>query len=135
MQTKTKNTTQPCDYCDQIEQMTARRHCPIHFEQVRLQQNVPETHGDPEYQSRIEAERLTWQLKLKSDRRLDSGKVPITESPLFGGSTQSDLFSDVNCADCGHPASSHFGGLFACADGACRCEWVINDGCSGEPGK
>lgn len=46
-----------------------------------------------EAQRRIEAERLTLEFRTKSTRRLDAGKAPMSESPLFGGSAQKELFS------------------------------------------
>lgn len=48
--------------------------------------------ADREYQSRIDAARCTAEMRTRSTRRLDTGKRPIEESPLFGGDAQSDLF-------------------------------------------
>ena len=48
--------------------------------------------ADPEYQTRIDAERVTAEFGSKSRRRLDAGRKPITESPLFGGEAQLSLF-------------------------------------------
>jgi hypothetical protein len=76
-----------CDYCDSIERMTGRRHCPIHPEFLETPR------GDPEFQSRIDAERCTRELATKSTKRVDSGKRPIEESPLFGGG-QKGLFDE-----------------------------------------
>lgn len=50
--------------------------------------------ADREYASRIDAERVTLQFARKSTRRLDTGKVPIEESPLFGGPRQTSLFNE-----------------------------------------
>jgi hypothetical protein len=41
---------------------------------------------------RIEGERLTLEFAAKSPRRVDGGKRPITDAPLFGGPAQEDLF-------------------------------------------
>lgn len=48
--------------------------------------------ADPEYHTRIDAERVTLQFGVKSNRPLDSGRKPITESPLFGGDAQTEMF-------------------------------------------
>lgn len=48
--------------------------------------------ADPEYQSRIDAERATAELANKSRKRVDSGKESIEDSPLFGGPRQGGLF-------------------------------------------
>lgn len=53
--------------------------------------NIP-GQSDPEYQTRIDADRATAQWKTASSRKLDSGKEPITDSPLFGGPAQGGLF-------------------------------------------
>lgn len=50
------------------------------------------TKGDCHLNLRFDAARVTLEFGQKSARRLDSGRVPITESPLFGGSAQSSLF-------------------------------------------
>jgi hypothetical protein len=60
-----------CDYCAEIQDMTA----------------------DTEYRTKIDAERVTAEFASASQRRLDRGKKPITESPLFGGEAQYSLFS------------------------------------------
>jgi hypothetical protein len=52
-----------------------------------------EAQVDPEYSSRIDAERVTLEFAQKSTRRLDSGKEPIEASPLFGGTLQGNLFA------------------------------------------
>lgn len=49
--------------------------------------------ADREYQTRIEAQRCTLEFAQKLSRRLDAGKSPIEESPLFGGRAQADLFT------------------------------------------
>ena len=48
--------------------------------------------ADTERGARIEAERVTLEFGSKSARRLDSGRRPITESPLFGGEPQESLW-------------------------------------------
>lgn len=48
--------------------------------------------ADTEWESRLDAERVTLELKQKSTRRVDSGKEPITDAPLFGGPAQGGLF-------------------------------------------
>jgi hypothetical protein len=47
-----------------------------------------------EQQARIEAERLTLAFRTPSNARLDTGRQPIEESPLFGGS-QLNLFEEA----------------------------------------
>lgn len=47
---------------------------------------------DREYQARLDAERVTAEFKTKSTRHIDAGKLPIEESPLFGGRAQGELF-------------------------------------------
>lgn len=42
--------------------------------------------------NRIQGERLTLALAAKSQRSIDRGKKPITDSPLFGGDSQNSLF-------------------------------------------
>ena len=48
--------------------------------------------GDPEYSSRIDAQRVTWEISSKSARKLDAGRRPISDAPLFGGPAQKGLF-------------------------------------------
>lgn len=48
--------------------------------------------ADTEYESRIDAERCTAEFGTKSTRRLDAGRKPIEDSPLFGGERQMGLF-------------------------------------------
>lgn len=48
---------------------------------------------DLERGSRIEAERVTLEFASRSTRRVDVGRRPITEAPLFGGPRQGNLFS------------------------------------------
>jgi hypothetical protein len=48
--------------------------------------------ADPEYQTRLDANRVTAEFGVKSARPLDAGKKPITDSPLFGGEAQGNLF-------------------------------------------
>lgn len=48
--------------------------------------------SDREFDSRLEAQRVTLQFAAKSSRRLDSGRLPMAESPLFGGPAQKELF-------------------------------------------
>ncbi len=40
----------------------------------------------------LTGEQLTAEFSQPSKRRLDRGKKPITESPLFGGDSQGSLF-------------------------------------------
>jgi hypothetical protein len=44
--------------------------------------------------SALDRDRLTALLAVRSERRLDSGKRPIEESPLFGGPAQLEFFSE-----------------------------------------
>ena len=48
--------------------------------------------ADTMRESQLEAERVTLEFRQKSSKRLDAGKVPILESPLFDGPAQGDLF-------------------------------------------
>ena len=48
--------------------------------------------ADTEYQTRIDAERVTAEFATHSARRLDGGRRPIAEAPLFGGEAQLSLF-------------------------------------------
>jgi len=48
--------------------------------------------ADTERESRLDAERVTLEFAQKSTRKLDAGKKPMTESPLFGGEAQGSLF-------------------------------------------
>jgi hypothetical protein len=50
--------------------------------------------ADPEYSTRIEAKRVTWEFSSKSTRRLDVGRESIEDSPLFGGKRQQGLFDE-----------------------------------------
>jgi hypothetical protein len=46
----------------------------------------------PEYQSRIDAERVTAEFKTPSQRPIDAGKKCIEDSPMFGGERQKGMF-------------------------------------------
>jgi hypothetical protein len=48
--------------------------------------------ADTERETRIEAERVTLEFAQKSTRKLDAGKRPMSDSPLFGGEAQASLF-------------------------------------------
>jgi hypothetical protein len=48
--------------------------------------------SDLEREGRLEAERATLEFRQRSQKRLDAGRVPILESPLFDGPAQGDLF-------------------------------------------
>jgi hypothetical protein len=48
---------------------------------------------DPEHYTRLDAERVTLELRTRSTRRVDSGRESIEDSPLFGGQRQGDLFA------------------------------------------
>ena len=77
-----------CDYCESIHAMTGRRHCPIHLE------TPPPiaAEADPEREAKLDAERVTLEFRTASRRRLDAGSEPITDSPLFGGPAQGEMF-------------------------------------------
>jgi hypothetical protein len=49
--------------------------------------------ADPEYASRIDAQRVTAEFAT-STRSIDQGRKPITEAPLFGGEAQGSLFDE-----------------------------------------
>lgn len=76
-----------CDYCDSIYAMTGRRHCPIHSE------TPPPiaAESDPEYQTRIEAERVTAEFRVSITPQ--APQRAIEDLPLFGGERQGELFS------------------------------------------
>jgi hypothetical protein len=48
--------------------------------------------ADLEFNTRLEAERCTWEFRQKLSRPLDSGRRPFLESPLFGEQGQGSLF-------------------------------------------
>lgn len=48
--------------------------------------------ADPEYSTRLDAQRATLELQRKSSRRADAGAQSIEDSPLFGGERQGRLF-------------------------------------------
>jgi hypothetical protein len=48
--------------------------------------------GDPEWRTRIDAERCTAQFSVKSNRKLDAGRAEMADSPLFGGPRQGGLY-------------------------------------------
>ena len=48
--------------------------------------------ADVEREAKLEAERATLEFRQRSQKRLDAGRVPILESPLFDGPAQGDLF-------------------------------------------
>jgi hypothetical protein len=48
--------------------------------------------ADVEREARLDAERVGLEFRQKSAKRLDAGRKPIEESPLFGGPAQGDLF-------------------------------------------
>jgi len=50
--------------------------------------------ADPERESKFDAARVTLEFAQKSTRKLDAGRQPITDSPLFGGPSQSTLFGE-----------------------------------------
>lgn len=54
--------------------------------------NPLQAEADPEYTTRLEAARVTLEFGSKSTKRLDGGREPIEESPLWGGTRQRGLF-------------------------------------------
>jgi hypothetical protein len=48
--------------------------------------------ADVERETRLDAERCTLEYAQASTRRMDTGKRPMSESPLFGGTPQGGLF-------------------------------------------
>jgi hypothetical protein len=48
--------------------------------------------ADIEREAKLEAERATLEFRQQSRKRLDAGRAPILESPLFDGPAQGDLF-------------------------------------------
>jgi hypothetical protein len=48
--------------------------------------------ADTERPARLDAERVTWEFRSRSTRRVDAGKSRIEDSPLFGGPAQGELF-------------------------------------------
>ena len=74
----------PCARCSKVED--------DHFAGM-CDDNGPYTPAaDPEYSTRIDAQRATLELQRKSPRRADAGRESIEDSPLFGGARQGRLF-------------------------------------------
>jgi hypothetical protein len=48
--------------------------------------------SDLERPARLDAERVTWEFRSQSTRRIDAGRAPIIDSPLFGGPRQQEMF-------------------------------------------
>ena len=48
--------------------------------------------SDVEREAKLEAARVTLEFRQRSTRRLDAGKQPIEESPLWGGERQETLW-------------------------------------------
>jgi hypothetical protein len=48
--------------------------------------------ADLERTARLDAERVTLEFRTCSTRRLDTGLQPITDSPLFDGPSQLEMF-------------------------------------------
>jgi hypothetical protein len=78
----------PCEYCASIEAMTGTRNCPIHGAAPPIAGEA-----DLEQPAVIDAQRVTLEFASRNPKRVDAGRQPIDESPLFGGSRQKDLFS------------------------------------------
>ncbi len=76
-----------CDYCDSIAAMTGHTHCPIHHE-------APPISGDAdlEYESRIEAARVTAEFRVGITPR--KPQESIDDLPLFGGPRQKEMFDE-----------------------------------------
>ena len=51
---------------------------------------------DREYSTRIDAERVTLEFAQASTKRVDGGRQPIEDSPLFGGPRQRGLFEEAS---------------------------------------
>jgi hypothetical protein len=62
------------------------------FDRARAEALKLQGQADREYQSRIDADRATLELKQKSRRQVDAGRQSIEDSPLFGGERQGGLF-------------------------------------------
>ena len=50
--------------------------------------------ADVERETKLEAERATLEYRQRSQKRADAGRMPIHESPLFGGRAQANLFGE-----------------------------------------
>ena len=50
--------------------------------------------ADPARLSKLDAERVSLEYRQRSTKRADTGREPIEESPLFGGSAQGRLFGE-----------------------------------------
>jgi hypothetical protein len=48
--------------------------------------------ADVEFETRLDAERVTLEFAQACARKLDAGAQPIAESPLFDGPAQGELF-------------------------------------------
>ena len=64
-----------------------RNRCCMHMDEALL------AIADPEYATRIDAQRVTLEFATGSTKRVDSGRECIEDSPIFGGSRQLDLFA------------------------------------------
>ena len=48
--------------------------------------------ADLSYLPRLESARVTAEWRTRSARKLDTGRMPMDESPIFGGRKQQELF-------------------------------------------
>ncbi|KKL24511.1 hypothetical protein LCGC14_2414610 [marine sediment metagenome] len=47
------------------------------------------------YDARVRGDKLTAEVSTRSRKRLDAGREPIEDSPLFGGPRQREMFPRV----------------------------------------
>jgi hypothetical protein len=81
-----------CDHCGGLQHSTADCLLKKHEAAREADRRAISATSDPEYRSRIEAQRVTLEMRSKSTRRIDGGKQPIEDGPLFGGPRQGNLF-------------------------------------------
>jgi hypothetical protein len=48
--------------------------------------------ADTERETKLDAKRVTLEFRTASRRRVDAGREPIADSPLFGGPAQGEMF-------------------------------------------
>ena len=88
--------TSSCPYCETAA--VTGFPCPIHTVPPPAIEHPPVElppipgEGDPERETKLDAERVTLEFRTASRRRLDAGSKPITDSPLFGGPAQGEMF-------------------------------------------
>ena len=52
--------------------------------------------ADVEYETKLDAQRVSLEFGQKSTRKLDAGRRPIDEAPLFGDERQKKLWGELS---------------------------------------